>query len=188
MLVPSISISFPRKFYRFNVTRFLLALILGTFAACSHEHASVQIDSSTPAAPCSTSTPKAAFAGATEAEQIRTECIQGRRLICGKVLKVMPDGLVIDSGYTDLVRPPLTESWLIPSTVVANRNSTAIELNNPGTPCFGQIFLTDLPKRPKAKNFDYVVIMAYPAGQFVYEPAPNIKKQSADFPPEWILL
>jgi hypothetical protein len=36
---------------------------------------------------------------ANRAEEVRTACIQGRRLVCGKVLKVLEGGLVIESGY-----------------------------------------------------------------------------------------
>jgi hypothetical protein len=31
-------------------------------------------------------------------EQTRVDCIQARRTICGKILKVLPAGLVVDSG------------------------------------------------------------------------------------------
>ena len=75
---------------------------------------------------------------AMDPEQVRTECIEGRRLICGKVLKISPDGLVVDSGYTDLVRPPLTQSWVIPGTVSASRNPAVLELKEPGAPCIGR--------------------------------------------------
>src|SRR5579863_520397 len=53
--------------------------------------------------------------------QIRADCIQNRRMICGKILKVLPDGLVVDSGYTNLMRDPLDRSWLAPGTVVASQ-------------------------------------------------------------------
>src|SRR5437870_1153334 len=53
-------------------------------------------------------------------EKVRAACIQGRRLICGKILEVLPDGLVVESGYTNLVREPLTRSWLAPGTVTAS--------------------------------------------------------------------
>src|SRR5437868_52252 len=43
-------------------------------------------------------------------EQIRSECIAGRRHICGRVLQIVPDGLVVDSGYTNLLRPELSRS------------------------------------------------------------------------------
>ena len=115
------------------------------------------------------------------AEQIRTACVQGRRLICGRVLKVLPDGLVVESGYTDLLRPPLTQSWVVPSTAVASRDSAAVELNEPGTPCIGLVFLTDLPKRGKVNNYDYVVIMGYPAGKYSYTPAPGVEKMIRKF-------
>ena len=41
------------------------------------------------------------------AEAMRTVCIQGRRSICGKILQVLPEGLVVESGYTNLLREPL---------------------------------------------------------------------------------
>jgi hypothetical protein len=116
-----------------------------------------------------------------EPEQVRTGCIEGRRLICGKVLKILPDGLVVDSGYTDLVRPPLTQSWVMPGTVSASRNPAGLELKEPGTPCLGLCFLTDIPKRPKVKVFDYVVIMGYPAGSFRYAAVPNVERNIRKF-------
>lgn len=146
------------------------------FAGCAHENATVRTGETAPAKTAVT-TASPAFAVAVHAEQIRTDCIKGRRLICGKVLKIFPDGLVVDSGYTDLLRPPLTQSWVVPGTVSASRNPAVLELNEPGTPCIGLAFLTDIPKRQKVKQFDYVVLMGYPAGQFVYTPAPNVKKR-----------
>src|ERR1700689_2505602 len=47
-------------------------------------------------------------------ERVREICIEGRRLLCGKILEVLPDGLVVDSGYTDLLRQPLIQSCLLP--------------------------------------------------------------------------
>jgi hypothetical protein len=111
------------------------------------------------------------------AEQIRMDCIQGRRLICGRVLKVTPTGLVIDSGYTDLLRPPLGQSWVIPGTVTASRDPNVLERDEPGAPAIGLVFLTDIPKRGgKPKNFDFVVLIGYPAGQYIYTPAPGVEK------------
>src|SRR5450432_3151515 len=54
-------------------------------------------------------------------EKVRLDCIQSRRIICGKIVKVLPDGLVVESGYLDLMRSPLGESWLIPGTVTSVR-------------------------------------------------------------------
>lgn len=157
---------------------FLLAL-----AGCAHERGDVRTGEVAPtqAAFPTVSAPIPAAVTAMRAEHIRNECIQGRRLICGKVLKIFPDGLVVDSGYIDLLRPPLTESWVVPGTVPAHRNPAVLELNEPGTPCIGLAFLTDIPKRQPVKQFDYVILMAYPAGQYVYTPAPNVKKTIRKF-------
>ena len=103
-------------------------------------------------------------------EKIREECIQGRRTICGRILKVLPDGLVVESGYTNLLRPPLDKSWLAPGTVQATRAPNLVEANEPGCVCVGLVFLTDIPKSrsAKPKPYDYIVIQGYPAGQYTY--------------------
>ena len=103
-------------------------------------------------------------------EQVRSLCIEGRRLICGKILAVLPGGLVVDSGYTNLLREPLTQSWLVPKTVEAVRAKNLLEEQRPGATCIGLVFLTDFPKGKKFKpaQYDYVIIEAYPAGQFTY--------------------
>jgi hypothetical protein len=104
------------------------------------------------------------------ADKIRAECIQGRRTICGRILKVLPGGLVVESGYTNLLRPPLDRSWLVPGTVQAAREPNLVEANEPGCVCVGLVFLTDIPKSraAKPKPYDYVVIQGYPAGQYTY--------------------
>jgi len=113
-------------------------------------------------------------------EQTRVDCIQGRRIICGKILKVLPDGLVIDSGYTNLMRSPLNKSWLIPGTVVATRPNNLVEANEPGTVCVGLVFLTDMPKtrgKPKKpKMYDYVNVEAFPMGQYTYASLGSIRR------------
>ena len=102
--------------------------------------------------------------------KIRAECVQGRRTICGRILKVLPDGLVVESGYTSLLRPPLDKSWLAPGTVQAVREPNLVEGNEPGCVCVGLVFLSDIPKSrlAKPKPYDYVVMQAYPAGQYTY--------------------
>ena len=162
--------------------RRLLLLFVAVLTGCVHENTVVRTGEVAPAETAAAPAPsRPVAAAAVRAEQIRKDCIQGRRLICGKVLKILPDGLVVDSGYTDLLRPPLTESWVVPGTVPAHRNPTVLELNDPGTPCIGLAFLTDIPKRQKVKPFDYVILMGYPAGQYVYTPAPNVKKTIRKF-------
>jgi len=109
-------------------------------------------------------------------EQIRTDCIKGRRRVCGKVLQIVPEGLVVESGYTSLLRPELSRSWLAPGTVVTSRPENLIEENNPGSVCVGEILITDIPKKPKVSLYDYVILEAYPAGEYVYTPVPTVKK------------
>jgi hypothetical protein len=112
-------------------------------------------------------------------EKIRTECVQGRRIICGKILKILPDGLVVESGYTNLMRTPLNKSWLVPGTVKTRRQANLVEGKEPGCVCAGLVFLTALPKSrsaPKPKPYDYVVIQGYPAGQYTYTSVGTIQR------------
>jgi hypothetical protein len=111
-------------------------------------------------------------------ERIRTACIEGRRRVCGKILEVFPGGLVVDSGYTNLLRQPLTQSWLVPGTVAADRAKNLLEGKNPGDTCIGLVFLTNFPKGKKIKpaQYDYVIIEGYPAGQYTYTSMGTIER------------
>jgi hypothetical protein len=110
------------------------------------------------------------------AQEVRAACVQGRRVICGKVMQILADGVVVDSGYTRLMNPPFTKSWRISGTASVSRDANAVELNTPGTPCIGLVLLTRYPKRPALKLYDYVSILGYPAGQYNYVPVPTVKK------------
>ena len=127
-----------------------------------------------------TNSPAARF---QSTEQVRAECLNGRRMICGKILRVLPDGLVVESGYPDLLRPPLTDSWLVPSTVTAKLTPNLVESREPGSVCVGTVFLTDLPKArgKKPKPFDYVILLAYPAGEATYTSVGTLQKSARRF-------
>jgi hypothetical protein len=116
-------------------------------------------------------------------QQIRAACIQNRRYICGKILQVLPEGLVIDSGYTNLLRTPITRSWLVPGTVTASRASNLVEGGEPGSICVGLVFLTDVPKsrRLKPKVYDYVIHEGYPTGQYTYTSVGNVQRTVRKF-------
>ncbi len=105
-------------------------------------------------------------------QKIRMECVEGRRIICGKIVRVLPQGFVIESGYTNLMRPPLDKSWYVPGTVEAKRAANFVEANEPDAVCAGIVFLADLPKsRGKPKNpklYDYVNLEAFPMGDYTY--------------------
>ena len=118
-----------------------------------------------------------------QVEDIRTACIEGRRTICGKILNILPDGLVVDSGFTNLLRAPLTRSWLAPGTVSATRAENVVEGNEPNSLCIGLVFLTNLPKSRGAKPrlYDYVMIEGYPAGQYTYTSLGTIQRTVRKF-------
>jgi len=117
------------------------------------------------------------------AEEIRAKCLQGRRMICGKIIKVLPEGLVVESGYTNLLRPPLDKSWLIPGTVTVTRPTNSVEGNSPGCVAVGLVFLSHLPKSRSAQphQYDYVVIQGYPAGDYTYSSVGDIERTVRSF-------
>ena len=108
-------------------------------------------------------------------EQLRARCIAERRSICGKILRIFPDGILVECGYTNLLRGTLMKSWLVPGSVVASRAPNLVETREPGAMCVGTVFLTDLP-RGKPRQYDYVIIAGYPAGEFNYTSVGTIQK------------
>lgn len=104
-------------------------------------------------------------------EELRARCINDRRIICGKIIKMLPEGIVVDSGYTNLMRAPLNQAWLIPGTAAAERATNFVEGAAADAICLGQVYLIDLPRPPrgtKPKLFDYVVLEGFPMGKFTY--------------------
>jgi len=114
-------------------------------------------------------------------EGIRLDCIQNRRTICGKILKVLPDGLVIDSGYTNIMRDPLNRKWLVPGAVQERPPANVVEGDQPACVCIGLVFLTDLPKKPKARVYDYVDLTGYPTGQYTYTSVGDVRRTIRKF-------
>jgi len=106
---------------------------------------------------------------------LRATCLNGRRSICGKILRVFPNGLLVESGYTNLLREPLTKSWLVPGSVVASPAQNLVESKEPGALCVGTVFLTDLP-RGKPHQYDYVILAGYPTGEFTYNSVGSVRK------------
>jgi len=113
-------------------------------------------------------------------EQIRAQCLEGRRSICGKIVRIVPDGLIVQAGYTNLLREPLTKSWLVPGSVVASPAPNLVESKEPGAICVGTVYLTDLP-RGKPHLYDYVILAGYPTGEASYTAAGTLKKTARRF-------
>jgi len=104
-------------------------------------------------------------------EELRARCIQERRMICGRILKILPEGIIVDSGYTNLLRAPLNQSWLISGSAEAARATNYVESAAPDSACLGQVYLIDLPKPPRGmtpKLYDYVVLEGFPMGKYTY--------------------
>jgi mono/diheme cytochrome c family protein len=113
---------------------------------------------------------------AARAEQIRAECIRGRRIVCGRVLQVTKAGLVVDSGYPSLLQPPLNHSWVTRANAAPARPAALVERAAPDAIAVGLVFLADLPRRPSVHQYDYVALHGYPEGHYDYVPVPGVTK------------
>ena len=129
----------------------------------------------TNAPPTSPDSPAGHKAAQQRNEQLRAQCIDGRRSICGKILRILPNGILVESGYTNLLREPLTHSWLVPGTVTVAPPDHLVESREPGALCIGTVLLTDLP-RGKPRQYDYVIICGYPTGEFTYTSVGAVRK------------
>ena len=129
-----------------------------------------------PVPPAATPPSADAVRAAQQAEQARNRCIEERRYIAGRVLQVLPEGLIVDSGYSKLLSAPFNRSWLVKGTATVARDANAIEEKKPDALCVGAVLLANIPKRPPVKPYDYVVMHGYPAGDFIYSPVPGIQK------------
>jgi hypothetical protein len=109
-------------------------------------------------------------------EKVRSECVAHRRCICGRVLQVTPAGLVIESGYTNLLQPPFNHFWLTPASAAPVRPANLVEGTAPASPAIGVVFLTDFPKRQTVHPYDYVTLIGYPAGHCDYSPVKGLSK------------
>ena len=154
------------------------SFLLETFAVWAQSNSIPSTNSSTGAASGSVS------AALRHEQDVRTARIEGRRLICGRILDLRPEGLIVESGYTNLLREPLSRSWLIPGTAEASRAQNLIESKTPGAICVGRILLTDTPKGKKAAKpakYDYVIVEAYPAGYYLYTSAGSVQRSLRRF-------
>jgi hypothetical protein len=158
----------------------LLLLLLLDFSSCAETEQSLSTAVSANQTVASQASPEAVRV-ARLSEQVRADCIEGRRYIAGRVVQVLADGLVVDSGYSRLMTPPLNRSWVVRGTASVTRDSSAVEERKPDALCIGPVFLSNLPKRPPVKLYDYVVIHAYPAGDRVYSPVVGIQKTVRHF-------
>ena len=138
-------------------------------------------NASTASPPPASGAPQSDAAMIARSEHIRAACIEGRRRICGKVLQIVPEGLVVESGYVGLLRPELSRSWVAPGTVSVTLPPNLVEEKIPGSVCVGLVMVTDIPKKPAVKPYDYVILEAYPAGQYLYAPVPNVNKSVRRF-------
>ena len=156
--------------------RFIVAVLAAAalaFDACAQTNSPTAVDSA--------ALDKAGREAIARREHVRVQCLEGRRSICGKIMRVLPGGLVIDCGYTNLVRGALTKSWLVPGSAVASRAENLVEENEPGAVCVGTIYLTDLPPRGKPHQYDYVILAGFPVDDYTYHTVGTIQKTVRHF-------
>jgi len=107
------------------------------------------------------------------------------RHICGKNSEVLPEGIVVDSGYTNLMRYPLNRLWLVPARPWQRAPPILSKAINLIPFVSAGFFLTDLPQTPgvKPKVYDYVNLEAFPAGQYTYTSVGYLQRTVRKFPP-----
>jgi len=149
--------------------RFLLPTILVSFSAWAQTNSPPATNGESPTLP-----PTVELSATNQSpspielsERLRAYCINNRRSICGKILRIVPDGVIVECGYTNLLRESLSGPWLLPGTVVASRAPNLVESKEPNALCVGTVCLCHLP-RGKPHLYDYVVISGYPMGQYTY--------------------
>jgi hypothetical protein len=162
---------------------FVLVALAGSSQELPNEAKQAAIPSTNPPAPAVQAPARQASDISRRVEETRLACIQSRRLICGRILKVLPDGLVVDSGYTNLIREPLKSSWLIPGTVTATHAVNLVESSQPDSVCVGQVFIANAPisKSAKPKLYDYVVLEGFPIGQCTYTSVGDLQRTVRKF-------
>jgi hypothetical protein len=156
------------------IHRFSLVLVLASLTTLAETNAVISTD--VPASTRAGGRQQAEIITGQEVEQLRTRCIEGRRYIAGRVVQINSDGIVVDSGYSKLLSPPFNRSWLVAGTASVSRDASLVEEKKADAICAGLVFLSNIPKRPAVKSYDYVVIHGYPAGKYVYVPAPGVEK------------
>ncbi len=117
-----------------------------------------------------------ALARAELSEKVRAECVEARRYVAGRVIEITSKGLIVESGYSSLLQPPFNQSWVVPGNATVAKDLETPEEKHPDAVCRGLVSLISIPRRPKVKPYDYVVIHAYPAGEEMYRPVPGVEK------------
>jgi hypothetical protein len=119
-------------------------------------------------------------------EILRNRVFQTCRIIWGRVVQKLPGGLLVDSGEDPLPGVVTGEPEFEPNGDMGTTGRTeADEVNEPGAKCTGLVFLTDDPQSATAVVGDYVQVLAYRNGNYVYRPASggpkSVRKFTADF-------
>jgi hypothetical protein len=95
-------------------------------------------------------------------EKLKGDLIKESRTISGKVIQKIPEGLLVDNAWSSYV----TETIREPS---------------PATEYTSLCLLIDYPEYDQTVDGDYIHILAYPAGQYVYTTVNNSQKTVRKF-------
>ena len=60
--------------------------------------------------------------------------------------------------------------------IMATGRTNVVEGAEANSVAVGLVLLADIPRRPKVRQYDYVSLIGYPAGQYVYDPLPGVRK------------
>jgi hypothetical protein len=120
-----------------------------------------------------------------QVEVLRNRVFQTCRIVWGRVVQKLPGGLLVDSG-----EEPVPEALKSEPEFEAHGNMTTThktegdEAKEPGAQCKGLVFLADYPDYGPAVVGDYVQILVYRMGDYIYRPAfggqKTVRKFTAD--------
>jgi hypothetical protein len=120
-----------------------------------------------------------AFQQNAEYEMRKSILKKGSRTIDGRVIQKIPAGLLVDSGREQLDEEGRTASGVSPDgsgSVWWSGPEHIREADSPGAYCLALCLLTDYPKYDQTTDGDYIHILAYPTGQYIYTTVQNSSK------------
>ena len=109
--------------------------------------------------------------------EVRWDCIQNRRIICGKILK----GAAGWAGRAQRIHQPdaaPVEFFMACARRGDGRSAPQILSRTISRMPFASawLFLTDLPKKPVARAYDYVNLTGFPTGQYTYTSVGDVQR------------
>ncbi len=111
-------------------------------------------------------------------DAVRKSVEANRRLVHGKVIQKIKEGLLISSGAKEVSDAANDSGYQVHKngSVTSWSGGTLVEGDKPGALAIGYILLQDYPAQASVVDDHELTINAYPVGQFVYDSVGGAKK------------